>query len=316
MVTMSQLIDSRSFRDALGQFATGVTIITTVDNAGNWVGLTANSFNSASIDPPLVLWSLSKRSPHLQVFMDSSHFAVNILAADQTDLSGRFASVVEDRFADLDCQEGEGGAPLLPGCAARFQCKNSYCYQGGDHLIFIGEVLDFDRYDRRPLVYHQGAYAVTQPQQKGDADQGKAGGYVDDFLLPLLARSFRYFSWPFYKELEEAGISPQDWRILATLSDQGLDEDELSRTIPMSIESLRPLVSKLELDGFVQRDPSENGSACVRATPEGTARIIELLAVSKALEADALVEFSQEEQLALKQLLRRFISFLEKSWSP
>ena len=158
--------------------------------------------------------------------METKHFAVNILAADQTELSARFSSVVKDRFVDLNCQQGVGGIPLLPGCAARFQCKNSYCYQGGDHLIFVGEVLDFDRSDRPPLVYHQGGYAVTLPHEKSDADQGNAGGYVDDFLLPLLARAFRYFSWPFYKELEEADISPQDWRILATLSDRALSAAE------------------------------------------------------------------------------------------
>lgn len=313
---MGRSTDNRGFRDALGQFATGVTIITTVDDTGAWIGLTANSFNSASIDPPLVLWSLSKGSTHLEVFMETKHFAVNILAADQTELSTRFSSVVKDRFVDLNCQQGVGGVPLLPGCSARFQCKNSYCYQGGDHLIFVGEVLDFDRSDRPPLVYHQGGYAVTLPHEKGDTDQGNTGGYVDDFLLPLLARAFRYFSWPFYKELEEADISPQDWRILATLSDRALNEEELSRVIPMNMKSLRPLLSKLESGGLVQGNTSEGGSNLMRITSEGTIKIIELLAAAKAREADVLSEFSQEERLALKQLLRQFISSLEKSWSP
>jgi len=313
---MGHSTDNRDFRDALGQFATGVTIITTVDNTGAWIGLTANSFNSASMDPPLVLWSLSKGSAHLEVFMETKHFAVNILAADQAELSTRFSSAVKDRFIDLNCQQGVGGVPLLPGCSARFQCKNSYCYQGGDHLIFVGEVLDFDRSDRPPLVYHQGSYAVTLPHEKGDAHQGNTGGYVDDFLLPLLARAFRYFSWPFYKELEEADISPQDWRILATLSDRALNEGDLSRVIPMNLKSLRPLLSKLELDGLVQRSSSEGGSSLMRITSEGTIKIIELLAAAKAREADVLSEFSQEERFALKQLLRQFTSSLEKSWSP
>jgi len=313
---MGSSTDNRGFRDALGQFATGVTIITTVDDTGEWIGLTANSFNSASMDPPLVLWSLSKGSAHLEVFMETKYFAVNILAADQTELSTRFSSVVKDRFIDLNCQQGVGGVPLLPGCSARFQCKNSYCYQGGDHLIFVGEVLDFDRSDRPPLVYHQGGYAVTLPHEKGDDDQKNTGGYVDDFLLPLLARAFRYFSWPFYKELEEADISPQDWRILATLSDRALDEERLSRVIPMNMKSLKPLLSKLELGGLVQRNIPENGPNLMSITSEGTIKIIELLAAAKAREADVLSGFSQEERLALKQLLRQLISSLEKSWSP
>ena len=103
---------------------------------------------------------------------------------------------------------------------------------------------------------------------------------------------------------------------MATLSDRALNEGDLSRVIPMNLKSLRPLLSKLELDGLVQRSSSEGGSSLMRITSEGTIKIIELLAAAKAREADVLSEFSQEERLALKQLLRQFTSSLEKSWSP
>ena len=113
-------IDAREFRNALGSFTTGVTIVTTRDASGHDVGLTANSFNSVSLDPPLVLWSLAKSSTSLSAFVEAKHFAVHILAADQEPLSNRFATRGADKFAGLQIERGEGGMPLLHGCAARF----------------------------------------------------------------------------------------------------------------------------------------------------------------------------------------------------
>ncbi|MDO8419011.1 MAG: flavin reductase family protein, partial [Rubrivivax sp.] len=119
---MAHPIDSRHLRNALGRFTTGVTIISCVDAAGGYVGLTANSFNSLSLDPPLVLWSLREPSPSLEAFLTASRFAVNVLAEAQVDLSRRFASVSEDRFADGAWALGEYGAPVLAGCTAVFEC--------------------------------------------------------------------------------------------------------------------------------------------------------------------------------------------------
>ena len=115
--------DSRAFRRALGNFATGVTVVTAAAPGGRTVGVTANSFNSVSLEPPLILWSLDKRSSSLAVFEAASHFAVNILAADQIELSNNFAKPREDRFAGIEHRAGEGGAPLLADCAACFQCE-------------------------------------------------------------------------------------------------------------------------------------------------------------------------------------------------
>ena len=109
---MSTSFDARAFRRALGNFATGVTVITAADASGRKVGVTANSFNSVSLDPPLILWSLDKRSSSHAVFEAAEHFAVNVLAADQIDLSNTFARPSEDRFAGIEHEEGEGGAPL------------------------------------------------------------------------------------------------------------------------------------------------------------------------------------------------------------
>jgi len=156
--------DTRAFRTALGSFATGVTIITARAANGELAGLTVNSFASVSLDPPLVLWSLSLYSPALAVFQHCSHYTINILAADQAGLSDHFArpSTKESgsKFSALDFDTGCGGAPLLPGCCARLECRNETRHPGGDHLIFVGLVEKYSRQERPPLVFQGGQYRV------------------------------------------------------------------------------------------------------------------------------------------------------------
>lgn len=158
------MFDRDAFRNALGTFVTGVTIVTARDGAGNPAGLTANSFNSVSLDPPMVLWSLSLASGSLPVFREAESWAVHVLAADQQDMSNRFATPGADKFAGLDLADGPEGAPLIEGCAARFGCSARFEYEGGDHAIFLGEVVDFADSEAEPLIYHGGRYGrVMQP---------------------------------------------------------------------------------------------------------------------------------------------------------
>jgi flavin reductase (DIM6/NTAB) family NADH-FMN oxidoreductase RutF len=152
------------FRAALGMFATGVTIVTACDTQGQPVGLTANSFNSVSLQPPLVLWSLARHAASLTVFSHGSHYAINILAADQRELAERFAARGADRFAGVAWRDGAGGAPVLAGVAAVFECFNRSRYEEGDHVIFVGEV---ERCEHRegamPLIFHGGRYFTELP---------------------------------------------------------------------------------------------------------------------------------------------------------
>jgi flavin reductase (DIM6/NTAB) family NADH-FMN oxidoreductase RutF len=145
---------SQEFRAALGQFATGVTIVTTRDAQGHAVGLTANSFNSVSLEPPLVLWSLSKRSSSLPAFTAGTHFCINVLTAEQRMLAERFASKAVDRFEGVHWRPGSGNAPVIEGVAAAFECFHHSHHDAGDHVIFIGQV---ERCDRRlgapPLLF-------------------------------------------------------------------------------------------------------------------------------------------------------------------
>ena len=158
---MTAGFDPKRFRQALGTFITGVTIVTTVDGEQNDVGMTANSFNSVSMEPPMVLWSIGKSSSNLQAFLGARHFAVHVLAADQEALASHFSKRGVDRFAGLPLERSADGIPLLPGCAARFQCRTAFQYEGGDHVILVGEVLDFDCDNREPLLFKSGRYGVA-----------------------------------------------------------------------------------------------------------------------------------------------------------
>jgi 4-hydroxyphenylacetate 3-hydroxylase, reductase component len=151
-------MDSRHLRTALGRFTTGVTIVTCTDAEGRFVGLTANSFNSLSLDPPLVLWSLRQSSPNLAAFAAATRFAVNVLAEAQVDLSRRFAAPVPDRFAEGAWALGEQGAPVLAGCAAVFECESLSHQVAGDHQLFIGRVLACTESALPPLVFQGGHY--------------------------------------------------------------------------------------------------------------------------------------------------------------
>ena len=154
--------DSKDFRTALGQFITGVTVVTTIDASGVPVGLTANSFNAVSLTPPMVLWSLDKKSSNLQTFMDADHFAINILSDAQRDIATRFASRGVDRFAGIDVFMGHTGLPLIRDSAAHFECRTAHRYEGGDHIIFVGEVLACKRYANEPLGFHAGQFVQLE----------------------------------------------------------------------------------------------------------------------------------------------------------
>ncbi len=156
--------EAAGFRSALGMFATGVTIVTARLADGSPVGLTVNSFNSVSLTPPLVLWSLSRQSRSMAAFEQATHYAVHVLGVEQRDLALRFASKDADRWAGLAFSEGAGGAPLLAGAAAVFECRNRSRYDEGDHVILVGEVERCGwRAQASPLLFHGGRFFTEHP---------------------------------------------------------------------------------------------------------------------------------------------------------
>ncbi|MGN6388756.1 MAG: flavin reductase family protein [Burkholderiaceae bacterium] len=152
----SRAFDIQHFRDALSQFATGVTVITTRLDDGRFIGLTASSFNSVSLDPPLVLWSLSNAARSMPVFSGNSHYVINVLSHGQAALANRFAERTGDRFAGVGFTLSHTGHPILDGVAAWFECHNRSRYPEGDHVIFVGEVERCDVSAQPPLVFHGG----------------------------------------------------------------------------------------------------------------------------------------------------------------
>lgn len=172
MTRSDPAFDARSLRQVLGAFVTGVTVITTVDADGRPHGLTANSFSSVSLDPPLILWSQSLTAPSHPVFRSADRFVVNILADDQVEVSNRFARGGADKFAGCKTSPGLGGVPLIEGCAAYLECRRIDSFPGGDHVVFLGQVERIERTGRQPLVFGGGRYLVAQAHDMGEAAPG------------------------------------------------------------------------------------------------------------------------------------------------
>lgn len=151
-------IDLQKYKHALSCFATGVAVATTLDSDGERAGMTVSSFNSVSLDPPLVLWSIANTSRSYDIFTQAEYFGVNVLAMHQKDVSSQFATKGGDKFAGLECREGIGGVPILPEYAACFECRTEHVYEGGDHKIIVGRVLRFEDRESDPLIFYRGRF--------------------------------------------------------------------------------------------------------------------------------------------------------------
>ncbi|MBY4892799.1 flavin reductase family protein [Rhodobacteraceae bacterium N5(2021)] len=151
-----QIINATDLRRTLGCFPTGVAVVTTTSRSGAPIGVTISSFNSVSMDPPLILWSLGLKALSLADFRANGHFAVNVLSEAQAELPRIFSSPVEERFDGLEWTKGTGGVPVLAGSAAVFECSTHARYDGGDHEIFIGRVERHGHGDAAPLLFAKG----------------------------------------------------------------------------------------------------------------------------------------------------------------
>ncbi|WP_206081048.1 flavin reductase family protein [Marinobacter orientalis] len=153
-----EALDPLALRNTLGNFATGVTVITATGEDGEPIGITANSFSSLSLDPPLILWSLGVKSPNLDAFIEGRCFSVNILSAEQEALAMQFARPAEDKFAGVDVRSSAEGVPLLVESLARLECRVEFTRVAGDHLLIVGRVLRFASEEGKPLLFYQGSF--------------------------------------------------------------------------------------------------------------------------------------------------------------
>jgi flavin reductase (DIM6/NTAB) family NADH-FMN oxidoreductase RutF len=143
------------FKAVMGNYPTGVTVVTTVNENGVPLGLTVNSFASVSVDPLLILWSIDKRVSSYQEFIRTDKFAVHILASNQGDICSLFATKGTDRFANCRWERSVAGLPIIEGAAGVLQCKTFKTIEAGDHTILIGKVIDIQNYNKEPLLYHK-----------------------------------------------------------------------------------------------------------------------------------------------------------------
>ena len=301
--------DPRAFRRALGNFATCVTVVTAADAAGRKVGVTANSFNSVSLDPPLVLWSLDKRSNSHEVFEQASHFAVNVLAADQIDLSNNFARPKDDRFAEIEYQPGEGGAPVFADCSARFHCENYQQVDGGDHWIMIGKVVAFDDFGRAPLLYHQGAYSMVLPHTrmtKRDDSQPPSShfqGRLSHNLYYLMTQAVRAYQSSYQPRQLSTGLRTNEARMLRVLeNDARLSTQDLLREVAMPVREIDEAVANLTRKGLVSDD--DNG---VRLTAAGVEQTEDLWAIAREQQDKVFAAFTDAQIETFKTVLKQLI---------
>ncbi len=253
-------IDPMKFRRALGNFTTGVTIMTAQNEQGEKVGVTANSFNSVSLDPPLILWSIDKKSSSFPVFEQASHFAVNILSGSQIDLSNKFSRRNIDKYEGTGFQEGAGSAPILDHCSAVFECEKHQIIEGGDHWIMIGKVVNFHDEGRSPLVYHQGAYSAVTPhpllQLKDSQEVDDIGqmhqGHLHHNVCYLMSRAFKFYQSDYIPKQLMTGFRTSEARLLLVLgSGTASNKMDLPRDIAMPMQAVERAASILKKDGLL-----------------------------------------------------------------
>lgn len=302
--------DSHAFRNALGQFATGVTIVTTLDAKQNPVGVTASSFNSVSLDPPLILWSLAKTAKSLPAYQTSGGFNVHVLASHQSDLSNQFARQSDDKFEGVDWTPCDKDFPLLPEYAALFRCKTHFQYEGGDHIIFVGEVIDYQKHDFPVLVFHGGRYAdakqKTAPAEPAEPGIDLTNGqFTDDFLLYLLSRAHFQTSYPTRKACQKLGMSEPEYFCLSLLSMSGaLTEDDITYRLEHTGHSPdADIFARLHRKGWTETQ--DDG---IHISDAGRETFIALLAHSKALEEQLLKHFTDDELEGASAFLKKLIN--------
>ncbi|CAB3810488.1 flavin reductase family protein [Paraburkholderia fynbosensis] len=213
--------DPRAFRRALGQFATGIVVVTADTEMGR-VGNTVNSFASVSLDPPLIVWSLNRTSRSFNAFNGAKRFSVNVLGMDQVKVSQVFSSPDTDKFASVSWKAGKNGAPVLDNSIAVFECDTEVIHDCGDHIILVGRVSYFARFEGKPLLYVQGAYgaATAHPQMKRVREAGSqtAEEVTPQSLAALIFKAHYAFSTRFEEHRRKAGLTVCQARVLTALS--------------------------------------------------------------------------------------------------
>ncbi len=303
--TDSSTVDPRELRNALGSFATGVAIVTTSQD-GHDVGMTINSFNSVSLDPPMVLWSLAKSSASLDIFTNSGYFAIHILSAEQQDMSQRFATRGIDKFAGVEVERGEGNVPIIQGCSAVFHCKTTYKYEGGDHEIFVGEVLKFEHFQKSPLVFHAGKYALAVAKQNEPEVKEPVVGFNANSLTYLMGLVYFQLAKKSSEKMAEHGINDCEAAILHALSmGGGRSAAEIERIVAVGGLHVTDDILLQMAEKNLLTLASENGENKASLTDEGSEMLMKMIAYVQAIEDGAMPDDAYTELSLAKDLLKK-----------
>ncbi len=310
--------DAREFREALGAFATGVTVITTREGeTDELIGMTASSFNSVSIDPPLILWSVTKDAYSSTVFETAAFFNVHILTSSQIHLSNKFAEAGGDKFSSVEYTLDENGIPKIANVAVRLDCRQWAVYDGGDHSIIVGEVMSLARTKADGLVFSNGSYASAYPlptpsdnkaaSKASNENQATRFSPLEDLLLYNLSRSYRQLSVPFHAAVRTSGLSIPEWRVLASLHGKATHTlEKLASQTFIEQFALVDTLAALRDNGLCEfTQEGKQPEWLVTGTQSGHERVQHLFDLGAAMEKEALAGAGEESVVELTQLLRQ-----------
>ncbi len=292
--------DARAFRRCLGQFATGVTVMT-AQHGELRAGMAVNSFAALSLEPPLVLWSIRRASGSLAAFTEVSNFAVNVLAGDQIDVANRFAASGIDKFAGTDWAPGVAGSPVLAGTVATLECAREQVLEGGDHLIIVGRVLHFTRRAGEPLLFAQGRYALSQdhPAALRDGARPAATDTDDCSLLRLLHFASHEMSAAFDAKRRAAGLTVGQFRIYSWLLNQPRTLAQLERLAFLGNQDASDSLAELIERGHVVLGVD----GCYRLTAAGQAAATASRQRVQRFEEQVFRDLSPEDLATTRRVL-------------
>lgn len=251
------LEDGRAFRRSLGQYATGVAVITT-RHGETLAGMAVNSFAAVSLDPPLILWSIRRESGSAPAFLEATHFAVNVLSADQVEVSQAFGASRPDKFSAATWSAGAHGVPLLNNAIAHLECRRESVHEGGDHLILVGYVERHARFAGEPLLFTQGQYAVPQSHPhlapSPASTPGQLSYRLDSSFLGLLNATHHHLSMLFDEHRQSFGVTVASGRILHRLYERSLDIRELEKTTYLGCAAVEDALRDLLAQGHVVQE--------------------------------------------------------------
>ncbi len=302
-------VDPRALRGCLGSFATGVAVMTTRHEDSDR-GITVNSFTSLSLDPPLVLWCLARTSRSYSAFAASDHFIVNVLAVDQVTVSNRFAFRSGDEFpVDVPFRRAIAGVPLLDGTCSHFQCRRTDVYEGGDHVVVVGEVIEFAGSDRPGLVYRGGQYAVAEahPSAVAHSRDHLKKGFLDSTVRPGLESITRRFEDYFDIELRDAGINSKESQVIGLLLSRGaLDAEGIANLTLISGSSLEETLESSKVKDLIAMNQGHYG-----LTASGRMLASSWSDRLRSYKASALGPIAPAEAEALQRMLDRLSDWIK-----